>query len=499
MATVHLARQRGAVGFARTVAVKRLRPQFAEDPDFVAMFLDEARLAARIHHPNVVTTLDVVATGGEVFLVMEYVQGESLARLIRTTKERDDTVDPRFVATILASVLHGLHAAHEAVSEEGMPLNIVHRDVSPQNILVGVDGVARVLDFGVATAAIRTQTTRDGQLKGKLSYMAPEQILGESLTRQADIYAVAVVLWEALTMRRLFQQDNEGAVMTSVLKGVEDPPSKYVDKLAPAFDPVVARGLQRTPAKRYATARDMALELERCVGIASPSEVGAWVLSLAGPALAERQQLVSGIERSSATRVARPTDGELEGESTLTQGTPSRPRVSVPGVKPRNSRPDLETGEVRISVTPTLGATLPKSKRPLMVAGLGGAAVLVIGGALAFRQMGIGSPTSPAPSASSLNAAASVAPSAADSSTPVPSVASIPSASPSATPSVTGAAAPSASASEKPSPPQTPRVVPATPRGPQVSAPKPASSVDCNPPYYFDDQGHKHYRDACFR
>jgi serine/threonine-protein kinase len=491
MATVHLARQRGAVGFARTVAVKRLRPQFAEDPDFVAMFLDEARLAARIHHPNVVTTLDVVATGGEVFLVMEYVQGESLARLIRTTKERNQTVDPRFVATILASVLHGLHAAHEAVSEEGTPLNIVHRDVSPQNILVGVDGVARVLDFGVAKAAIRTQTTRDGQLKGKLSYMAPEQILGERLTRQADIYAVAVVLWEALTMRRLFQQDNEGAIMTSVLKGVTDPPSKFAGELAPAFDAVTLRGLLRTPEKRYATARDMALELERCVGIASPSEVGAWVLSLAGPALAERQQLVSAIERSSATRVAWPTGGELEGESTLTQGTPSRPRVSGEVLKRRISRPDVESGAAQISVTSTLGAARPRSRRLLTVVGLGGAAVVVALGALAIRHVGGGSPASPSPS--SLDAPASAAPSAAASSSPLPSAASIPS----APPSVKGAEAPSASAPEQP-PPQTPRVVTATPKV-RVSSPKPASSVDCNPPYYFDDQGHKHYRDACFR
>jgi len=239
MATVHLARQRGAVGFARTVAVKRLRPQFAEDPDFVAMFLDEARLAARIHHPNVVTTLDVVATGGEVFLVMEYVQGESLSRLFRTAVEKEQRIDPRFAATILASVLHGLHAAHEAVSEDGEALNIVHRDVSPQNILVGVDGVARVLDFGVAKAAIRTQATRDGQLKGKLSYMSPEQILGEEVTRQADIYSASVVLWEALTMRRAFQFDNEGALMGAVLKGMEDRPSHFAEGLAPA--PVAIR------------------------------------------------------------------------------------------------------------------------------------------------------------------------------------------------------------------------------------------------------------------
>jgi serine/threonine protein kinase len=178
MATVHLGRLMGPAGFSRTVAIKRLHPQFAKDPDFVAMFLDEARLAARIQHQNVVATVDVVARDDELFLVMDYVRGESFSRLLRASRKQGIDIPPRVIASVMVGMLHGLHAAHEAKDERGQPLSMVHRDVSPQNVIVGVDGVPRVLDFGVAKAAARVQVTRDGQMKGKLSYMAPEQLRG---------------------------------------------------------------------------------------------------------------------------------------------------------------------------------------------------------------------------------------------------------------------------------------------------------------------------------
>ena len=226
MATVHLGRLLGPVGFSRTVAIKRSHPEIATDPEFVSMFLDEARLAARIRHPNVVSTLDVVALEGELFFVMDYVQGESLSRLMRASKLLEQKIPPAIACTILAGVLHGLHAAHEAKSERGEPLNIVHRDVSPQNILVGVDGIARVLDFGVAKAVGRIATTREGQIKGKLAYMAPEQLSGDN-SRQSDIYAAAVVLWEVLTGERLFQADNPGELLNLVLHRKVPAPSEH--------------------------------------------------------------------------------------------------------------------------------------------------------------------------------------------------------------------------------------------------------------------------------
>ncbi|HEY2368395.1 MAG TPA: serine/threonine-protein kinase, partial [Polyangiaceae bacterium] len=263
MATVHLGRIVGAGGFSRPVAIKRLHAQYARDPSFVAMFLDEARLASRIFHPNVVAPLDVVSTDGELFLVMEYVRGASLSRLLRSALAGEGLVSPRIVSSVIGGLLYGLHAAHEARGDRGEALDLVHRDVSPQNVLVGVDGVSRVLDFGVAKASGRMQTTRDGQLKGKLAYMAPEQVKGEVVTRKTDVYAATVVLWESLTGRRLFKADNEANAIARVLAGVVPAASSIVSGLAPEVDAVIACGLHLDPDQRYASARDMVIDLER--------------------------------------------------------------------------------------------------------------------------------------------------------------------------------------------------------------------------------------------
>src|SRR5262245_8540847 len=239
MATVHFGRLLGPAGFARTVAIKRLHRQHAKDAAFVTMFLDEARLAARIHHPNVVSTLDVVSGGGELLVVMDYVHGESLSRLMR-----DRPVPPPLAAAIMNGALHGLHAAHEAKNERGEPLSIVHRDVSPQNIIVGADGLARVLDFGIAKAVDRLASTRDEVLKGKLSYMAPEQLLGNPATRQSDVYAASVVLWEALTGQRLFEGE-QGEIISGVMNDRVPPPSERVAEVPAALDDIVRRGMSR--------------------------------------------------------------------------------------------------------------------------------------------------------------------------------------------------------------------------------------------------------------
>jgi serine/threonine-protein kinase len=301
MATVHYGRLVGPVGFSRTVAIKRLHAQYAKDPEFVAMFLDEARLAARIQHPNVVPTLDVVSTDGELFLVMEYVQGETLARLNRAVRDAGSHMPTGIALTIIVQVLHGLHAAHEAKDERGAPLGIVHRDISPQNVLVGVDGVARVLDFGVAKAAVRLQTTREGQLKGKLAYMAPEQIGGQ-VDRLTDIYAAGVLLWESLTGKRLYEAVNEGQLLQKVLRGKPDRPSMHVS-LSAVLDEITLRALELDPRKRFATAREMALALERTGELSMSSEVGDWVESTARSELSRRAERLSEIESSTKTRI----------------------------------------------------------------------------------------------------------------------------------------------------------------------------------------------------
>jgi serine/threonine-protein kinase len=296
MATVHVGRLLGPAGFSRTVAIKRLHAQFAKDPDFVSMFLDEARLAARVRHPNVIGTLDIVALSGELFLVMEYVAGESLARLWRATRDAGHTIPVPIAIAIFVGVLDGLHAAHEATNDRGEPMGIVHRDVSPHNVLVGTDGIARVLDFGVAKAFGRLQTTREGQLKGKISYMAPEQVQG-IVDRTTDIYAASVALWEALTGRRLFFAENEARTLANVLYPKVEAPSRSAPDIPPGLDEVILRGLNPDPSARYPTAREMARALQLAVPPAPAYTVGDWVEATSGKALAARALRVASIER----------------------------------------------------------------------------------------------------------------------------------------------------------------------------------------------------------
>lgn len=340
MATVHFGRLAGPVGFSRTVAIKRLHPHYAKDPEFVTMFLDEARLCGRIRHPNVVPTLDVVTTQGEIFIVMEYVAGEALSKLLKSAQQRNIPMPPRVAATIMSSVLHGLHAAHQTKDEHGRELGIVHRDVSPQNILVGADGAARVLDFGVAKAAGRLQTTRDGQLKGKIAYMPPEQLSGAPVTKQVDIYAASVVLWEMLTGRRLFDGETEAIVLARAIEGNVELPSNYNRLVEPAVDSVVLRGLSREPTERFTTAREMALAIEQTVGLASPSEVGEWVEAVAGDELQRRAQTIAEIEVAALHPGSEPKIGlskapTSEPHSQVSSISVSRPAISL--TPPRRS------------------------------------------------------------------------------------------------------------------------------------------------------------------
>ena len=477
MATVHYGRLPGPVGFSRPVAVKRLHPQFAKDPEFVAMFIDEARLAARIRHPNVVQTLDVVATEGELFVVMDYVQGESLSRLLRASRTVG-AIPVRVASAIICGALHGLHAAHEATDEKGEPLGLVHRDMSPQNVLVDVDGTARVLDFGVAKAAGRAQTTGRGKIKGKLRYMAPEQILG-SVTRQSDLFATSVVLWEVLTGTRLFPGDDPREVIAKILNGDIDPPSRHAPHLPPAIDAVVMRGLQRDPLHRYATAREMAMDLESAVGLASPTQVGAWVESLAQNALAQRAATVAEIESSSSRVVDVAHLAESDAQAILS-GTPPPGQVAALSAYGAGAwRAENDSIPVMVQA--------PRWRRGLALWVLGGATLLVacIGVLLGLHR----SPPVVSTAALSLSA-----PSAVVAGAPLPSSAASPA--PSLAVSSPGAARSAEVPARRPRESAGKAV---TPSPVVVPAQRPNVTIDCDPPYSLDAQGHKHWKDACFR
>jgi len=486
MATVHFGRLTGVAGFARSVAIKRLHPQYARDPDFVKMFLDEARLAARITHPNVVATLDVVSEGEDLLLVMDYVRGVSLSQLSRIMRARGERIPPLIVSGVIAGVLHGLHAAHDAKSETGQRLDIVHRDVSPQNCLVGTDGVARVLDFGVAKAAGRLQTTRDGQLKGKLSYMAPEQIHGAAVTRRTDIYAASVVLWEMLTGERLFKGENEGNVLAKVLSDEVRPPSAIVEGLPSSLDRVVLRGLERDPSKRPATAREMAQELDASFGVASAAEIGDWVEHVAARELEERAQRIAQIESG-----ALPDD---ETQTTLIPSSPGRgaPDAPTPVGKREPEEPtrrqapsapavtevSSQVSSVSVSQTAVPPSPVPRRRGPWIAIAVG-AAVLVGALVVIVLSRGSGGET-PSPSAAAVAPAAPPPPSTPPAAPPPPSVEPAPS-----TVTVAASSLPIA-------PPATPAAPPARP----AVRPTPAGN-DCNPPYTTDAKGHVHFKPQC--
>lgn len=320
MATVHLGRLVGQVGFSRTVAVKRLHPQYAKDQDFVSMFVDEAKLASRIQHPNVVSTLDVVKTDDELFLVMEYVQGEALSKLVRQAARNGERIPVNIVLSVMSGMLHGLHAAHEAKSENREPLNLVHRDISPQNVHVGVDGVARVLDFGVAKAQVRSGATKDGQMKGKLSYMSPEQLNGHEVDRRSDVFSAGIVLWEALAGKRLFAGSDTGEILAKVLRSEIPNPHSFIPDLPETVSDVVMKALQRDASQRFQTAREFAVALEQAAPGATAHLVGEWVRENGGEELAERANLVTLVE-------SHPMDGldEISSRIEAVRGRPSFP------------------------------------------------------------------------------------------------------------------------------------------------------------------------------
>jgi serine/threonine protein kinase len=476
MASVHIGRLLGSVGFARTVAIKRLHPHLAQDREFVLMFIDEARIAARIRHTNVVPTLDVVDAGEDLLLIMEYVPGESLSRLLHAATAHGQGVPPKIAAAVLSGVLHGLHAAHEARDETGEPLEIVHRDVSPHNVLVGVDGVPRLLDFGVATALGRMQSTRAGTLKGKMSYMAPERVRGDTADRRSDIYAASVLLWETLTGRRLFRGDDEAQTLAQVMKGWHEPPSAYAPGLGTSFDATVMRGLALEPAHRFVTAAEMARELESCTSLATPAQVGEWVQATAGDELRERAYLISRMESQSGSMPSATADhlGAADVQTSVSDVHLSPPRLSAP---PISERMRVAARAAPPAMRAALGVTMPAGPA-LAVAALAIAVGIVIATVLALRSHATPAPTAPVASPSA-EASELAEPAAAP--TPTMDIDDLPPAADSAATTMT-----------QPRPPsRTNPLVPA----PGLPAPKP--HANCDPPYFYDADGVKHYKREC--
>jgi serine/threonine-protein kinase len=310
MAAVHLGRKVERDGSHRTVAIKVMHPYLAGDPEMVAMFLDEARVSRNITHPNVVPVMDVDMMGDDLVIVMDYVPGVSLLSLVRALAKQGKRLPVPVVVRIVLDVLAGLHAAHELRDADGRPLSIVHRDVSPHNVLVATDGVARVMDFGVAMAAGRlAQTQADGTVKGKLRYLSPEQLHRKPIDRRADVFAAGIVLWECLTGETLFGTGTEAETLGRVLRAAIAPPSSIAMDVPLAIDEVCLRALERDRDRRYASAKELASALEGAApAVASSEEVGALVAAAAGAEIERHARALRENPPARTPAVARGAD-----------------------------------------------------------------------------------------------------------------------------------------------------------------------------------------------
>ena len=424
MATVYVARAQGVAGFERLVAIKVLHPHLAHDDEFISMFLDEARLAARIRHPNVVPTLDISDSQGDgYFLVMEYIEGDHLGALLREAARGSTRLPTSVTLRIVVDALEGLSAAHGLKDGDGKPLAIVHRDISPHNILLGTDGVARITDFGVAKAEVRLSSTRDGQFKGKLAYMAPEQASNGTADQRSDLFSMGIVLWESLTGRRLFRADNNGELLNRLLNAPIPAPSEYVADLAP-LDAVLMKALARDPAERYQTAAELVEALEAAAagigGLATPRQVGKSVREWLGTKIDTEATRI----RTAIDSLGRSEDGpggivpRPEG-SALTPITQSGPLASLgqtPSMvrainAPPGALPPIKSEDATVGATPrTVAAsaeepTAPPDRRLAVAAAVIVLLLLVVAGGGAVMMFGGGAggtPTGAPPSSVAL-------------------------------------------------------------------------------------------------
>ncbi len=262
MASVHLARMDGPGGFQKWVAVKKIHSHLVEDMSFVQMFLDEARVAARISHPNVAAVFDLGKHKDTYWIAMEYLHGEPLREVMRRTEELGTAMPPEIACRVIADAAEGLHAAHELVGKNGEQLGLVHRDVTPHNLFVTYDGVTKVVDFGIAKFNSRTNVTRAGTLKGKLAYMSPEQVHGEAIDRRTDIFALGVVLWELTTGQRLFRMENDIDTLAKVQECNVPPPSSLVRGYPIDLENIVMTALAKKRGDRFRTARELSRALQ---------------------------------------------------------------------------------------------------------------------------------------------------------------------------------------------------------------------------------------------
>ena len=377
MARVWSARLHGQRGFSKLVAIKTILPHLAHSPEFERMFLDEARIAAGVHHHNVTEIYELGEEGQVLYLAMEWVNGDSLVHVVRgLTGQGVQPINPRVAARIAAEACAGLHAAHELTDDHGRPLNVVHRDVSPHNILVSLEGMVKVTDFGVAKALGQSHdATVAGQIKGKVAYMAPEIIGSAAFDRRSDIFAMGCLLYEATTGTMPFRGGNDPQVMQAVIKGTYPSPPSIIPGFPVELAAIIDRALASDPGRRFATAEQMRVALEEWLvksgPLVSPTHVGALVRERLGPHLDKRREHVRAAMAAAQQHdtgwpgAMRPAAGEMPvaGQPPLLPSPAGQSHSGVVATSPDALRARAPLAPM-MSATPARGAVTPARRLP---------------------------------------------------------------------------------------------------------------------------------------
>ena len=481
MATVYLGRMRRALGWSRLVAIKCMHPQYAKDPTFASMFVDEARLTARLRHPNIVPTLDIVSDGGHLLIVMDYVEGESLAGLIKLVREAGDRIPVAVACAIIHDLLLGLHEAHEAQDDDGSELGIIHRDVSPQNVIVGLDGLARVLDFGVAKARSRVHHSNAGEIKGKIPYMPPEQLFGEGVDRRVDVYAAGVLLWEALVGERLFESTSEEALVRRIDAGDVVKPSTKVSGISPELDALVMRALCKDADGRFPTALAMAEALSSIAALPPRTEISAWMKRHCRPRAIPANAI--GCSRDLTERVGASADAIVAVLEHRMPTIASRPSIAPVAGTTRRMAPAAPTSRLTMII---------------------GIAVFAIAGVLVGRAMRAERAYADGSHRAATQATTETTAPAAPAVVAAPAVAVV------AAPAAVTPADPTPAVALAPAPVRTTHAAPAKGAAAAKPAAEPKAAADtaaahgadgkpaaCRLPYTVDAEGHRHYKVEC--
>jgi serine/threonine-protein kinase len=394
MASVHLARMDGPGGFQKWVAIKRIHSHLVEDDTFIHMFLDEARVAARISHPNVATVFELGKHEDTYWIAMEYLHGEPLREVMRRTEEMGQPMPPEIACRVIADAAEGLHAAHELLGKNGEKLNLVHRDVTPHNLFVTYDGTTKVVDFGIAKFSSRMSNTRAGTLKGKLAYMSPEQVHGETLDRRTDIFALGVVLWELTTGQRLFRMDSDLDTLAKVQECNVPRPSSIVRGYPIDLEKIVMKALAKNRGERFKTAREFSRALQsllmrRGLFIAS-DEVAGYVQAIFQDRIKKREahlrwaadvtQTINIEQMLAPSPIASSSDaseisysGEVQpAAATTSRHGAVRPAAGVPAGRGASSPPEMRKPQLSQQSAPTNprpGARPVETLRPPAKAG----------------------------------------------------------------------------------------------------------------------------------